>query len=156
MQIKQTRTTANKVRSFRLTYGIVYIYMLYIYPYIWYPYILYILYIYIWGDMIWYDMILIWYGMVPPLIYIYFERLLQSYPRWQPGILFDKAAQSILEYRWQGKLYTTVPANTVQSCNCLFDSHPVAIYDVRQNWYQIVLPRRDEGSGKPCAVDQAS
>ena len=29
-----------------------------------------------------------------------FERLLQAFARWQPDILFDIAAQPILEYRW--------------------------------------------------------
>ena len=29
-----------------------------------------------------------------------FERLLQAFARWQPGNLFDIAAQPILEYRW--------------------------------------------------------
>ena len=56
-----------------------------------------------------------------------FEQLLQAFARWQPGILCDNAAQPILEYRWiDSYSQPFLPANTVQSCNCLFDSHPVA------------------------------
>ena len=84
-----------------------------------------------------------------------FERLLQAFARWQPDILFDTGAQLILEYRWivscsQPSLQTQFKVATVYS-----------IHTQSQSWCSIglvpnVLPRRDEGSGKPCAVDQAS
>ena len=73
-----------------------------------------------------------------------FERLLQAFARWQPGILFDIAAQPILEHRWidSYSVFTTVPANTVQSCNCLFDSHPVAVFMFdRTDWYPMYYPK---------------
>ena len=34
-----------------------------------------------------------------------FERLLQAFARWQPGILFDIAAQPILECRWMASIH---------------------------------------------------
>ena len=49
-----------------------------------------------------------------------FERLLQAFARWQPGILFDIAAQPILEYRWidsysQPSLRTQFKVATIES-----------------------------------------
>ena len=49
-----------------------------------------------------------------------FERLLLAFARWQPGILFDIAAQPILEYRWivsysQPSLRTQFKVATVYS-----------------------------------------
>ena len=40
-----------------------------------------------------------------------FERLLQAFARWQPGNLFDIAAQPILEYRWIDR-YTQLSLRT--------------------------------------------
>ena len=56
-----------------------------------------------------------------------FERLLQAFARWQPGILFDTAAQPILEYRWidsysQPSLRTQFKVATVYSIH-----NPVAV-----------------------------
>ena len=78
-----------------------------------------------------------------------FERLLQAFARWQPGILFDIAAQPILEYLWidsysQPSLRTQFKVATVCS-----------IHTQSLSWCSTglvlpyVLPRRDEGSGKP-------
>ena len=42
---------------------------------------------------------------------------------------------------WSILLYTTVPANTVQSCNCLFDSHPVAVLMFDRTGTQCTTPK---------------
>ena len=72
-----------------------------------------------------------------------------------PAFYFDIVAQPILEYRWidsysQQSLQTQFKVATVYS-----------IHTQSLSWCSIglvpnVLPRRDEGSGKPCAVDRAS
>ena len=70
-----------------------------------------------------------------------FERLLQAFARWQPGILFDITAQPILEYRW-------IDSYTVHNCPCEHNS-PLQLYirftpsrclDVRQDWYPVYYP----------------
>ena len=76
-----------------------------------------------------------------------FERLRQAFARWQPGILFDIAAQPIFEYRWidsysQPSLRTQFKVTTVYS-----------IPTQSRSWCSTglapnVLPRRDEGSDK--------
>ena len=68
-----------------------------------------------------------------------FERLLQAFARWQPGILFDIAAQPILEYRW---------IDSIHNCPCEHSSKlqlsirftPSRCLDVRQDWYPMYYP----------------
>ena len=83
-----------------------------------------------------------------------FERLLQAFARWQPGILFDIAAQPILEYHW-------IDSYSQTSLRTQFKVAVYSIHTQSLSWCSTglvpnVLPRRDEGSGKPCAVDRAS
>ena len=71
-----------------------------------------------------------------------FERLLQAFARWQPGNLFDIAAQPILEYRWidsytQLSLRTQFKVATVYSI-----SHPVAVLMFDRDWYPMYYPER--------------
>ena len=68
-----------------------------------------------------------------------FERFLQAFARWQPGILFDIAAQPILEYRW---------IDSIHNCPCEHSSKlqlsirftPSRCLDVRQDWYPMYYP----------------
>ena len=68
-----------------------------------------------------------------------FERFLQAFARWQPGILFDTAAQPILEYHRidsysQPSLQTQIKVATVYSI------HTSRSLDVRQDWYPMYYP----------------
>ena len=78
-----------------------------------------------------------------------FERLLQAFARRQPGNLFDIAAQPILEYRWIDS-YSQFKVATV------YTIHTQSLSWCSAGLVPNVLPRRDEGLGKPCAVDRAS
>ena len=77
-----------------------------------------------------------------------FERLLQAFARWQPGNLFDIAAQPILEYR---------ELIVIHNCPCEHSFKVATVYSIHTqslSWCSTglvpnVLPRRDEGSGKP-------
>ena len=68
-----------------------------------------------------------------------FERLLQAFARWQPGNLFDIAAQPILEYR---------ELIVIHNCPCEHSSKlqlsirftPSRCLDVRQDWYPMYYP----------------
>ena len=68
-----------------------------------------------------------------------FERLLQAFAGWQPGILFDIDAQPILEYRW---------IDSIHNCPCEHSSKlqlsirftPSRCLDVRQDWYPMYYP----------------
>ena len=68
-----------------------------------------------------------------------FERLLQAFARWQPGIFFDIAAQPILEYR---------SIDSIHNCPCEHSSKlqlsirftPSRCLDVRQDWYPMYYP----------------
>ena len=64
-----------------------------------------------------------------------FERLLLAFARWQPGILFDIAAQPILEYRW---IYSySQPSLRTYSSKLQLSIRftPSRCLDVRQDWY---------------------
>ena len=84
-----------------------------------------------------------------------FERLLQAFARWQPDILFDIAAQPILEYRWIDS-YTQLSLRTQFKVATVYSIHTQSLSWCSTGLVPNVLPRRDEGSGKPCAVDRAS
>ena len=84
-----------------------------------------------------------------------FERLLQAFARWQPGNLFDIAAQPILEYRWIYS-YTQLSLRTQFKVATVYSIHTQSLSWCSTWLVPNVLPRRDEGSGKPCAVDRAS
>ena len=68
-----------------------------------------------------------------------FERLLQAFARWQPGNLFDIAAQPILEYR---------ELIVIHNCPCEHSSKlqlsirfaPSRCLDVQQDWYPMYYP----------------
>ena len=68
-----------------------------------------------------------------------FERLLQAFARWQPGNLFDIAAQPILEYR---------ELIVIHNCPCEHSSKlqlsirftPSHCLDVQQDWYPMYYP----------------
>ena len=68
-----------------------------------------------------------------------FERLLQAFARWQPGNLFDIAAQPTLEYR---------ELIVIHNCPCEHSSKlqlsirftPSRCLDVRQDWYPMYYP----------------
>ena len=68
-----------------------------------------------------------------------FERLLQAFARWQPGNLFDIAAQPILEYR---------ELIVIHNCPCEHSSKlqlsirftPSRCLDVREDWYPMYYP----------------
>ena len=83
-----------------------------------------------------------------------FERLLQAFARWQLDILFDIGAKPILEYRRIGS-YTQLSLQTQFKLQLSIRFTPSRCLDVRQDWYPMYYPK-DEGSGKPCAVDRAS
>ena len=84
-----------------------------------------------------------------------FERLLQAFARWQPGILFDIAAQPILEYCWIDS-YSQPSLRTQFKVATVYSIHTRSLSWCSTRLVPNVLPRRDEGSGEPCAVDQAS
>ena len=84
-----------------------------------------------------------------------FERLPQAFARWQPGNLFDIAAQPILEYRWMDS-YTQLSLRTQFKVATVYSIHTQSLSWCSTGLVPNVLPRRDEGSGKPCAVDRAS
>ena len=87
-----------------------------------------------------------------------FERLLQAFARWQSGILFDidaHIAQPILEYRWIDS-YTQLSLRTQFKVATIYSIHTQSLSWCSTGLVPNVLPRRDEGSGKPCAVDRAS
>ena len=84
-----------------------------------------------------------------------FERLLQAFARWQPGNLFDIAVQPILEYRWIAS-YTQLSLRTQFKVATVYSIHTQSLSWCSTGLVPNVLPRRDEGSGKPCAVDRAS
>ena len=84
-----------------------------------------------------------------------FERLLQAFARWQPGNLFDIAAQPILEYHWTDS-YTQLSLRTQFKVATVYSIHTQSLSWCSTGLVPSVLPRRDEGSGKPCAVDRAS
>ena len=81
----------------------------------------------------------------------FFRHLLDD----SPASYFDIAAQPILEYRW-------IDSYTQQSLRTQFKVATVSsIHTQSLSWCSTglvpnVLPRRNEGSGKPCAVDRAS
>ena len=68
-----------------------------------------------------------------------FERLLQAFARWQPGISFDTGAQPILN---------TVELIVIHNCPCEHSSKlqlsirftPSHCLDVRQDWYPMYYP----------------
>ena len=68
-----------------------------------------------------------------------FERLLQAFAGWQPGNLFDIAAQPILDYR---------ELIVIHNCPCEHSSKlqlsirftPSRCLDVRQDWYPMYYP----------------
>ena len=81
-----------------------------------------------------------WYFIaIPPLKDMCFERLLQAFARWQPGNLFDIAAEPILEYR---------ELIVIHNCPCEHSSKlqlsirftPSRCLDVRQDWYPMYYP----------------
>ena len=84
-----------------------------------------------------------------------FERLLQAFARWQPGNLFDIAAQPILEYCWIDS-YSQQSLQTQFKVATVYSIHTQSLSWCSTGLVPNVLPRRDEGSGKPCAVDRAS
>ena len=84
-----------------------------------------------------------------------FERLLQAFARWQPGILFDIAAQPILEYRWIDN-YSQPSLRTQFKVATVYSIHTQLLSWCSTGLVPNVLLWRDEGSGKPCAVDRAS
>ena len=84
-----------------------------------------------------------------------FEWLLQSFARWQPSILFDIAAQPILEYHWMDS-YSQPSLRTQFKVATVYSIHTQSLSWCSTGLVPNVLPRRDEGSGKPCAVDRAS
>ena len=85
-----------------------------------------------------------------------FERLLQAFARWQLcQILFDIAAQPILECRWIDS-YTQLSLRTQFKVATVYSIHTQSLSWCSTGLVPNVLPRRDEGSGKPCAVDRAS
>ena len=84
-----------------------------------------------------------------------FERLLQAFTRWHPGILFDIAAQPILEYRWSDS-YSQQSLRTQFKVATVYSIHTQSLSWCSTGLVPNVLPQRDEGSGKPCAVDRAS
>ena len=83
-----------------------------------------------------------------------FERLLQAFARWQPGILFDIAAQPILEYRWIDS-YSQLSLQTQFKVATVYSIHTQSLSWCSTGLVPNVLPRRNEGSGKPCADDRA-
>ena len=84
-----------------------------------------------------------------------FERLLQAFARWQPGYLFDIAAQPIFEYSWIAS-YSQQFLRTQFKVATVYSIHTQSLSWCSTGLVPNVLPRRDEGSGKPCAVDRAS
>ena len=81
-----------------------------------------------------------------------FERLLQAFARWQPGILFDTAAQPILEYRWIDS-YTQLTLQTQFKVATVYSIHTQSLA-----WCSTGLvgtqctTQRDDGLCKPCAL----
>ena len=77
-----------------------------------------------------------------------FERLLQAFARWQPGNLFDIAAQPILEYHW---------IDSIHNCPCEHSSKlqlsirftPSRCLDVRQDWYPMHYPEGTKARVSP-------
>ena len=63
-----------------------------------------------------------------------FERLLQAFARWQPGILFD-IAQPILEYRWIDNIHNC-PCKHSSKLQLSIQFTPSRCLDVRQDWYK--------------------
>ena len=76
-----------------------------------------------------------------------FEWLLQAFARWQPGNLFDIAAQPILEYRWIDS-YTQLSLQTQFKVATVYSIHTQSLSWCSTGLVPNVLPRRDEGSGK--------
>ena len=82
----------------------------------------------------------------------------------QPNILFDTSAQPTLECPWIDSYthmyYTSasLPWVPIQfKVATLYSIHTYSrCVDVRQDVYPMYYPRRDEGSGKPCAVERTS
>ena len=70
-------------------------------------------------------------------------------------ILFDIAAQPILEYRWIDS-YSQQSLRTQFKVATVYSIHTQSLSWCSTGLVPNVLPRRDEGSGKPCAVDRAS
>ena len=70
---------------------------------------------------------------------MWFERLLQAFARWQPGILFDIAAQPILEYRWIGS-YSQPSCEHSSKLQLSIRFTPSRCLDVRQDWYPMYYP----------------
>ena len=68
-----------------------------------------------------------------------FERLLQAFARWQPGILFDIAAQPILEYRWIDSIHNR-PCEHSSKLQLSIRFTPSRCLDVRQDWYPMYYP----------------
>ena len=68
-----------------------------------------------------------------------FERLLQAFARWQPGNLFDIAAQPILEYRELIVIYNC-PCKHSSKLQLSIRFTPSRCLDVRQDWYPMYYP----------------
>ena len=83
-----------------------------------------------------------------------FERLLQAFARWQPDTLFDTGAQPILECRWTDS-YSQPSLQTQFKVATVYSIHTQSLSWCSTGLVPNVLPRRDEGSGEPCAVDRA-
>ena len=77
-----------------------------------------------------------------------FERLLQAFARWQPGILFDIAAQPILEYRWIGS-YSQCPCEHSSKLQLSIRFTPSRCLDVRQDWYPMYYPEEMKARVSP-------
>ena len=81
----------------------------------------------------------------------FFRHLLDD----SPASYFDIAAQPILEYRWIDS-YTQLSLRTQFKVATVYSIHTQSMSWCSTGLVPNVLPRRDEGSGKPCAVDRAS
>ena len=77
-----------------------------------------------------------------------FERLLQVFARWQPGILFDIAAQPILEYRWIDS-YTQLSLRTQFKVATVYSIHTQSLSWCSTGLVPNVLPRRVKARVSP-------
>ena len=68
-----------------------------------------------------------------------FERLLQAFARWQPGNLFDIAAQPILEYRELIFIHN-YPCEHSSKLQLSIRFTPSRCLEVWQDWYPIYYP----------------